>query len=342
MDQRITIGVLVILISIKNASQGILIPIISEIYKSFNFVLITCALQFILVFGTIYLAINKRFKKPANFGTIIASGFFLALATLCMLYAANPKRTPIMLQVILISLLLMFSYFLRKKFINRVIVYDLRYIIISAILIGISILLCSIPIATHFTTHNVIWIPLFLIGVISLSAYNVAQERYLTEDASFGNKITLLFYSKLFEFGMIIGLSWLELFIGYEDNPIQVFKDSAIKFVTDFRAFLLLQGFILAYLFAFFLATYLNSISTNYNMFTIIIANPLIIIFFTIFKQFNTGIVYSLWIIIPAILLNIIGIVTWVKGERKMVESATPGTIQEKSELKPLLHRESV
>lgn len=320
MDQRFVIAGLVVLISIKNAGQGILVPIIAQTYESFNFVLITYSVQFILFFGAIYLYLNNwRFRKPNHLKIIIVSGVFMALMALLMLYAANPNRTPIIFQVVLASMPILPSFFLRKKFIKKFTVYDYKYIIPSFVLIGVSIVLCVIPVAADFHARDIIWIIMFATGILCLSSYNVAQEKYLTDtrDSSINNKIGLIFYSKLVELLIIISFSWLELLIGNESNPIHAFEMSAIKYITNLKAFLFLEGFVLAYLVAFFLSVYLNSISSNYNMLTVVISNPLVAIFFTVFREFDTGIKYPLYIIIPAICLNIGSIMLWIKGERK-------------------------
>ncbi len=76
--QNFIILFLVSFISIKNAIQGAIIPIISEYYTSFNFILIITTLQFIIVFGIILMVLNIRSKEkfmiPTHFIYIILSG----------------------------------------------------------------------------------------------------------------------------------------------------------------------------------------------------------------------------------------------------------------------------
>ena len=45
------------------------------------------------------------------------------------------------------------------------------------------------------------------------------------------------------------------------------------------------------------------------------IANPLVIVFFTIFGSLNHGIHYPVWIVCTCIGLSTIGMILWVKGE---------------------------
>lgn len=174
-----------------------------------------------------------------------------------------------------------------------------------------------IPVDFHQNVNAAGWIIMAFAGVISQAGYNVMQERYMerSNDYSIQNKFLLMFWSKLVEIIILISMCWLEIFIGYSQNPFQAFINSAKFFVSSAGHFFMLDGFILAYIISFTLAVYLNSISANYNMITVIISNPLAVLFFYIFRQFNNGLTYPLWIIILSLTFGISSVVFWLKGE---------------------------
>ncbi len=155
------------------------------------------------------------------------------------------------------------------------------------------------------------------VGIICQAGYNVMQERYIERSGDFSayNKFLLMFWSKSVELTTLVVFCWLELFIGYSKHPLTAFVDSVKLFVSGAGDFFMLEGFILAYIMSFSLAVYLNSISTNYNMITVIISNPLATLFFYFFSQFNNGIHYPIWVIICSLVLGFVSIILWLKGE---------------------------
>ena len=207
---------------------------------------------------------------------------------------------------------------MRKFLINKNTIYYPIYIILSLIFIASAIGLCLIPINFHQNIHSIGWIIMAFIGIICQSGYNVMQERYIekSNDHTILNKFLLMFWSKTIEIIFLILFCWLELLLGNSGHPINDFILSAKFFISNVKHFFLLEGFILAYLISFTLAVYLNSISTNYNMITVIISNPLTMLFFYIFHQFNNGIKYPLWIILLSLTFGICSVIMWLKGEK--------------------------
>lgn len=181
-----------------------------------------------------------------------------------------------------------------------------------------SIAITLIPLQSKWDYMSIIWILLYTFSVICRGIYNVLQEKYFTEtqDTSLYNNFLIAFYSRSVQFFVMILFFWLEYLIGYTNNPAQAFLDSGHDSFKYIIKFILLQGFVFSYISMFMLSLRLNSISTNYNMISSSIVGPITAIFFTIFQQFNTGIIYPLYITIPGLVLKITSSFLWIYGEK--------------------------
>lgn len=325
MHKNLKISLLVGGITIKSAIQAIIIPILTSLYSSMNFILLVTSIQFSLVFGSIYLYQVRKwgFKQIKKKKLIFLSGFFTASMAILMIYSANTNRTPIVIQAILAGIPVIPSVIFRKLFLNKIVIYNKWFIGFSILFITSSIIVSTIPLwfVNNFKYLEILWIFLYGLGIVSMSAYNVIQEKYMleTEDESFYNEVTILFYSRIVEFILLISVSWLEYFIGFTANPIVAFVKSAELFSQNASSSLLLEGFVAAYLLSYALGIKLNTISTNWNMLIPMISNPLVILFFTIFGSLNKGLHYPLWIVLTCISLSLIGMILWVRGEKNKV-----------------------
>jgi hypothetical protein len=328
-----TIFVLFVLICIKNSIQGITMPIIMEHYTSTNFIFLAIDAQAILVFLVVYVIITRSFPRiPEYFFNIILAGIFSATMSILMLYSVKPTRTPIFLQCLFGNLPIIPSSILRKWSLDNKTRYRKKYVISSILCIILAVLLSLISCKTSSKwdemcdiqffdisadPKSAIWIIMNFMGIISMAVYNVFQEKYLhmSADDSLQNRILMVFWAKIVESTILAAFWWLELFIGYA-GPRQAFIDSAILFSHDYRYLLVVEGFIIAYITAFVMYAYLNNYSSNYSMLTIIMANPITLLFFYFFHQFNTGITYPVYIIIPAIMLSALSVILWTRGEK--------------------------
>jgi drug/metabolite transporter (DMT)-like permease len=318
-NDRIKIIFLVAGIIIKSAVQGVIIPIIVTDFPSVNFILLATTGQFLCIYGIAYfcLSIKHGFKRLRHKLTIFLSGLFTALMSMCMINSADPQKTPIILQVLLASLPIIPSVFLRKLFLHKTIVYRKKFIVFSFLFLFGSIIVALIPFIGNWKFDNILWTLMYAAGVCFLSAYNVMQERYITEtgDDSILNKVTIIFFSRFVELFVIGVYIIFERHLGHMPNEYINIRASFQTLLDKPTTFVLLESFIVAYVLAFMMAIYLNTISTNYNMITPIVANPLIATFFTIFPQFNIGFKYPLWSTITSIILSTIGVIFWIKGE---------------------------
>jgi hypothetical protein len=319
-----TLSFLVLTNVITSSMLNIIMPILVTHYESIYFILMMSGLQFCVIFFLIYgTMIGFRFYRPKNIGTLVWIGIYNTGMAICMIYGANPSRTPIVIQVIVSSLVILPSVLFTKYILNKRVVYDKNYIVPSIVSLALSVIISLIPFFTNFTLMGFFWIMLFLTGVIFRSAFSIMQEKYImdTKEYTLLNKITIVFYSRIFQFLTMITFFWLEFLIGYSDKPADALVNSIDSFVNDGTAFFLLEFFVGSYLLNYIFAVYLNSISTNYNMISTIAVNPLTVTFFTIFPRFNPGIKYELYITIPGLFFSVLSVWLWLKGERKDTEA---------------------
>lgn len=279
-------------------------------------------IEFIVIFGITFLVVrrnnvHKIYTIKQNL-IIVATGIFNAIMAITMIYSAGEERTPVVMQTIIAGMPIIPAVLFRKLFLNKQVIYEKKYIVPSLILLLTSLTISVIPFFRSFNVKQMIWIMIYITGICFQSGYNVMQEKYITEtnDSSLFNKVRLIIFSQLVELVVIISCCWLDKYFGNTPDPLQSFCDSFVLLGTEYKFFLLFHSFILAYMISYILSINLNAISTNYNMITPAISNSLVALFFTIFAQFNIGIRYPFYIIIPCICLSITSIILWIKGER--------------------------
>jgi hypothetical protein len=200
--------------------------------------------------------------------------------------------------------------------------YDKRFIIPSLILLFASLGISAIPLSDNWTNMTILWLSLYLLGVISRSIYCVFQEKYMTDsqDASLTNKIAIMFYTRFVHMFVILPFFWLEYVIGYNNSPIQSLGNSFLIFFTKIKEAFILEGFIVSYLIFYIFSVYLNSMSSNYNMIASVAITPSVGIFFTIFDDLNPGIKYPIYIVIPGLVCSVGSIILWLLGEKVIRE----------------------
>ncbi len=318
--------ILIISIIITGSIEHVTIPLFSTMYPSTYFVLLMTSIEGLFVFGIAFattLKINDNFSnfKPDNLLLLIGTGISNAIMSLCLLYAANPARTPVLIQSVFLGLAIFPSIIFTKYILDKNVNYIWHWILISIIFLSASIMCATIPTIQNgnFNNGNVAWIFVYICGIILLSLTNILQEKYtILTCNTFENKIKLAFYSGFFQVITVTSLCWIDLYFGYSDNANDAFKNftsSGIIFFTDLPKFFMIQLFVFDCLALFLLSIYLNTISTNYNMILTNLTNQSVALFFTIFPQFNNGIHVSPVFVIISLLFNIIAVVLWIRGE---------------------------
>jgi len=333
LSQNIVIFLLIIGIIITGSTEHITIPLMSSFYESIYFILVISTLEGIFNYGLILIIINKKIPPMKNKSTLVLAGLFSTLMSFFLIYSANPTRTPVLIQSIFLGLALIPSIILTKYVLKKLIYYNYKYTIPSLILLILSVIIATTPLYHHLT-DTTLWVIGYALGVFFLSLTNIYQEKYIldTQDHTFINKIGLAFYTSVFQFGFIILFCWVEILFGYNPNPIQSFINSGYTFATNWVHFILLQLFIFDCLGLYVLSIYLNAISTNYNMILTNLTNQSVAIFFEIFPSLNHGLKYSPYIVASSLILNIISVVLWIKGEVKVesIDSDDTDDIEEK------------
>lgn len=319
VHNNVIIGVCIAGMVVTGSVQAVTILMASIYFESLFFILLMTSVQFVIFFGVAYLIVMKgKIQMPEYKLIVILSGVFSALMSILKMYASNPARTPAVMQSILSGLSILPNVLMTKLILKKTVRYDKRFIIPSVILMLASIGISCIPIVSSWDAMAALWITIYVLGIISTSVYCVMQEKYFIEtaDGSVKNKIVIMFYTRLVHLITVILFCWLEWVIGYSGSPLEEFGNSFIAFFTNGKDAGYLQGFIMAYLVFYTFSAWLNSISSNYNMMATIAVGPSIAIFFTAFPNFNPGIKYPWYVVIPALVCSVASIVLWVVGEK--------------------------
>jgi hypothetical protein len=324
------LGLLVTGVSVTGATQRIIVTFLASRYPSMIFVILMSGLHFILFFGILLLVLTKAkyelFKPLSNHvWTVVIAGIFNGLSGLFSLYASNPVRTPAVVQSVLPALAIIPSVIMTKYILKKQISYNKRYIVPSLLLLFISIGISVIPVVSQWYPMSIVWILIYIVGTILRSGHNIMQEKYITdtEDNTFLNRVRMIFYIRLTQFAVAVLFSWLDIFLGYSNNMAVAFIKSFDHFGTNGISCLLLEIFTGSYICMFIVSVSLNAISTNYNMIATAIVNPSTAIFYTIFPDLNPGLKYPIYIVAPALILSILSVILWIKGQNK-VESVNP------------------
>jgi drug/metabolite transporter (DMT)-like permease len=309
--------------------RAILGPIMTTIYPSLFFLVFLLIAESVVIFGIILLGIHLynrrriRLSIPPYPSILILLGLCCAVMVMCLLYATNPTRTPVFLQSILVGLVILPCVLFTWLILRKHVIYNLKFTLPSILLLLIALGISVIPLVgnAQFEPRHAIWIMVFLIGVIFLGLANVLVEKYMTmTDTSFENNIRLAFYSNLVQFIGLICLSWLDIFMGYSFTASDAFYNFTESFELSFKAvpvLLLTQAYIFDGVVLMIFSTFLNSISTNYNMILINVTNQLASLFFVIFPGLNFGIKYPTYIVLPSLFCVIVSVILWIKGENK-------------------------
>lgn len=319
VHDNVIIGISITGMIITGSVQAVTILMAAIYFESLFFILLMTSLQFVIFFGIAYLIIMKGKPELPDYKLIvILSGVFSALMSILKMYASNPARTPAVMQSILSGLSILPNVLMTKIILKKKVRYDKRFIIPSVILMLASIGISCIPIVSNWDIMAILWISLYILGIVSTSIYSVMQEKYFmeTSDVTIKNKITIMFYTRLVHLIVVILCFWLEWVIGYSGSPLTEFADSVVSFFTNGKYVGYLEGFILAYVCFYVFSVLLNSISSNYNMMATIAIGPVIAIFFTAFPDLNPGIKYPWYVVVPALICSVVSIILWVIGEK--------------------------
>lgn len=299
--------------------QNISLPLVVHEYESIYFVLLMNSIQFILITLIIALIIGKgKLGKIGNKKIIISIGVFNAITSILIVYSADTSRTPAIIQSILGSTNVIPSILFTKIILGKKVKYNLKFIIPSALLLAISLIISCIPvIESTFDNNTIRWICIYFIGILAGSLYNIMQEKYFINmlDSDVLDKLTLMVFVTLSQLIILIMMSWMEFVLGYTSHPVQAFIASFHTFGSDKVAIILLELFIIFNVITHLLCLYAVRISTNYTIIAITAAIPTIGVFFLIFPNLNEGVKYAWYEILPCIFCSIIAVILWLNGE---------------------------
>ena len=352
MNRTLRIILLMLLIVIFGSISHISLPLVVSSYPSVFYVLFMTSIGGIIIYSSItiirkyYVGIENQlsvflmiFKKYIKLIALI--GISNAFMSILMMYSANPTRTPVVIQSIFLGLAVLSSIVFSKCFLDKHIVYNIPYTIISILFLLGSVGIAIIPLLTESNESEFVvgWIFMFMFGVFAYSLTNVLQEKYLRESNdvidsfdnriySFDNKIYLALASSICQFISIIAFSWIDIFIGYNtvnESSFESFQYSFNVMITDTWSCLWLMIFILLWFLLFIIALFLNELSTNYTMILTNITNQSIAIFFIIFPSLNHGLQYPLYITLSSLATSFISVLFWINAEYVIDDDVSDG-----------------
>lgn len=304
-------------IIITSSIQGIIIPKLVTIYSSMYFLLVFIAFVFMCILFVAYIIIVRGIYEVKNTKYIVYIGFYNTLESVCMIYSANPSRTPILIQTILVGLVIIPSALLTKFYLKKDIEYNYKILFTSIFLLILSLGISCIPLYSEWNWMSIFWIALYSCGVISIACYNIMQEGTMTFENDFTtkHKISIIFCGSIVKLFFVLCCFGIEYLLGYGEDPkLSIFQDM-LTFFENRNAKILLISFCFVYSTTCILAVNLNSYSTNMNMISSSMVNVVVITYYSIFPPENS-IDYPIYIIVICMVLNIISIVLWHNGEK--------------------------
>lgn len=252
---------------------------------------------------------------------IILGGICSATSISCLVYTSSPERTPIVMQMILSSLAIIPSVLLTKYYLKREKVYDIKYVVLSMILLIAAIVVTTIPIASEWSIMSLVWIMIYILGTCLRSAMNIMQEKYfmVTKNGTYINKFMTVLYMRITHLMVTILLFWVEYVIGYTDDPIEALRESIIEFFSNKKTFLMIEIYFIASICLYVCSVCLNEISTNYNMIASVVITPITDLFYSIFPNLNDGLQYTWLIVIVSMICNSGSVIFWIIGEKNII-----------------------
>ena len=347
--QIVFIIILTISVIFFGTTMNILIHMYINIIKnaqgSIYYILIINEIPAICIFGVCKVITNiKRACVCYSWKVrimVFFIGFLDGITGICILYTSDSTRTPIVLQSILSGISIFFTIIISKLIIkSKKIKFCNCYVIISLALVLSSIILCIIPQFAMFEWKwiSLLWISIYLMGILCKSIYFSLQEKYIEMTKNtIDSYINMLSNTSIYRLMTEMSLVFVEItpFFGY--TKIFDFYEHSTNFYACYFTiicewYILFIGilFSIAYISYNVCIIVLNSKSANYSTLVLISVSSFVILFFEVFPSWNKGIRYPLYITIPALVLNIIGLIIWQVWElKKMKEKDTNKDITE-------------
>jgi MFS family permease len=321
----IMIWICIVGIIISGGIQGVILPLITISFPSEYFIILFSSFEVFLILLGIMIYCYFRHDKTifvinewSYVLTLVIAGVISGLMVAAKTYASNPILVSPVIQSTLVSSTVVFSFIFSKLFLNKETKYNYVYIAYSILALVGSILL---PLVYSFIVEEVkghiLWVLLYLFGVICRSVFPVFQEKYFIQSGEYGtlSKIKLLFYVNTIQLIVVIPVYGFEYVIGDSTTPGLELLDSLKILFTVTEPSLAFHGFIVSFFMFLGFAIYLNTISSNYIMIACAVITPVVMIFFIIFKNIMPGIIFPLYVVLPSLALSVTSAVLWILGE---------------------------
>lgn len=319
--------VLLVLITgclVLGSIQHILLSLLASAYSSSYFLLATTSVAGSVLY--IVLALTMKVGLPGRCTLVELATIGVVDAGMCyaFIYSADPALTPPIFQSIFLSLTVLINAGLSKLILTKEVTYRIPYLIASIVFLCLSFGISALPMLKgNFIPR---WqTAIYALAVILNSLSNVLQERYLRKtDGTLATKIGLACYTTIVQ-TVVVLLGSVVCLTGRCGTFDEVWAD------TTWVNVLLLVGFVLVCFGGFIFGTYLNEISSNYNMVLTTLTTQTVALFFAIFPTLNHGFQSPIVTTVISILASVGCVACWVYAEqceeyKKIVKCPEYGT----------------
>jgi uncharacterized membrane protein len=297
---------------------------------SIYFLLLIMMIQNFIIYFILFLIVRK-FKSPSydhvntrkSWILLLISGVCNVFRHICLTYSSSSERTPIIIQMIISSSAIIPTVFFSWLFLNKQFSYKKIYIGFSLLFLCLSLSLSIVPLVSTFKVNNVGYIFLYLFGILFMCLLNVLTEKYLslmpnqptTLIDNFYDKFRVIMYQNLFSLIVILGFFWMEIVLGYTNQPWQTFVNDVNLFFSGNSLTLKIEVIIIAFVSMALCSASLSKISSKYTIITTLINNPIVLLFFLIFPSLNKGVEYPLYIVLICLFSSALSVTLWILGD---------------------------
>lgn len=288
--------------------QHILLALLAAGFSSSYFVLASTSVMGTVLYSILACAYRIRLPNRSEILDLCVIGIVDAMMCFAFILSADPVDTSPIFQSIFLSLTVLINAGLSKCILVKEVAYKPWFLALSVVLLVASFLVSAYPM------FQLTYVPSWLSGVYVLAIFlnslsNVLQERYLrATDGTLETKIGLACYTTTVQTIVVLAGSVVCL-----TGHCGTWSDIVAELPTYNTG--LLVVFVIVCFVGFFFGTYLNEISSNYNMVLTTLTTQAVALFFLIVPSLNHGFQSPLVNTIVSIILSIGCVACWVYAE---------------------------
>lgn len=294
--------------------QALMMYYLVERFRSLFFLFFANSVQLCLIFGVIMvLASNGNYYLPAEKRKLLRIGLFSSMMEVGLIYTADLSRITLIKKSVISNWGIILSVALTRYLVKKYNDYDRRYTYSSLGILKMATVVMVYLSFVEYVNDYIPWLVLYMTTTICNVLFNSYQEMYTADmdNNDFMTNVMVVFFTRMFQVMILPIFAGLEYLIGYSDG---MFRESLDLYMTNWEDCFLLQMFILSSVVYYLCSIHLNNISSNFNTYSIVVVNPIMILIMAIVygAEFN-----QIWLSIPIIVMNVISIYLWIKGENR-------------------------